>query len=402
MMKKAYCTIVLMAVLASLSSPTWAGVKLKISEDTDIDLGFRLQTLFRATDNKDGTTGDSAEDFLVRRARIRLGGNVTKWMSFFLQTEAANDSGTGLDMRVIDAFVTLNLNPLAQIYLGENMAPAGRQITTSSGALMAMDRPNITNYNLTWGLNGRIQYNTANFPNGNLDLSGEVNVRDLGATLFGFHSFSDMVHLKYYAGVYNGIQNSGGNKKRYTGRVQMNFFDPEPGYYNLSTYVGEKRTIGVGFSYDAQNDIAEDVIKGNIDYGWWSADLFADLPLGPGFITAEGGYQHLDLDNATELITDASGLGIQNAELTQGEGWYTQIGYLIESWKLQPWAAYSKWNATDDRGSFYDWQVGLTYFFKGNNANIKAGYEYLKSDKNMGASNEDSIKSFLVGFYVTY
>ncbi|MFZ1201520.1 MAG: hypothetical protein WAO07_15230, partial [Desulfobacterales bacterium] len=71
MMKKAYFTIVLMAVLASLSSPTWAGVKLKISEDTDIDLGFRLQTLFRATDNKDGTTGDSAEDFLVRRARIR-------------------------------------------------------------------------------------------------------------------------------------------------------------------------------------------------------------------------------------------------------------------------------------------------------------------------------------------
>ncbi|MFO7688288.1 MAG: hypothetical protein R6V60_19600 [Desulfobacterales bacterium] len=46
-------------------------------------------------------------------------------------------------------------------------------------------------------LNGRMQYNTANFPNGNLPLSGEVNVHDIGATLFGSYSFSDMVHIKY-------------------------------------------------------------------------------------------------------------------------------------------------------------------------------------------------------------
>ena len=254
-------------------------------------------------------------------------------------------------------------------------------------------------YNLTWGLNGRTQFNTANFSNGNLPMAGEVNVRDQGATQFGSHSFTDMVHIKYYGGVYNGIQDADEDKERFTGRVQLNFFDPEPGYYNLSTYLGKKKTIGVGVSYDTQDDIAEDAVKGNVDYKWWSADAFLDLPLGPGFITAEVGYHDLDLDDATQLIDGGT---IRNAKETQGNGWYAQAGYLIKNWNLQPWVAYANWNADNDRGSFYDWQGGLTYFFRGHNANIKAGYEYLKSDENIGSSNEDTINTFLLGFYVTF
>lgn len=397
-MKKTMMLCIVMMMLLALPLTTWAGVKMKISEDTNIDLGFRVQTLFRATDNEGGTTGDSADDFIVRRARFRLGGNVTKWVSFFLQTEAVGEGGTGLDMRLIDAYVTLNLHPLAKIYFGENMTPAGRQILTSSAGLMAIGRPNINSYNLTWGLNGRSMFNTANLPDGNLPLSGEVNVRDLGATLFGSHSFTDTVHIKYYGGIYNGIQDAGEDNKRFTGRVQLNFFDPEPGYYNLSTYL-KKKTIGIGVSYDTQDDIAEDAIKGNINYRWWSADAFASLPLGLGIITAEVGYNDLNLDDATQLI---DGTDISNAKETQGNGWYMQVGYLIESWNLQPWAAYASWDADDDRGSFYDWQAGLTYFFKGHNANIKAGYEHLKSDENMGSSDEDTINTFLLGLYVTF
>ncbi len=398
-MKKIIVVCLAVLMLPALPMTSQGGVKLKISDDTKIDLGFRVQTLFRATDNEGGDTGDNAQDFIVRRGRLRLGGDVTKWVSFFLQTDASGDSGSGFDMRLIDAYVALNLHPLANIYMGENMAPAGRQITTSSGGLMAMDRTNITNYNLTWGLNGRIQFNTDNYPNGNLPLSGEVNVRDLGATLFGSHSFTDTVHIKYYAGIYDGIQDAGGDKERYTGRVQMNFLDPEPGYYNLSTYLGEKKTIGVGVAYDTQNDIAEDAVKGKIDYRWWSADAFADLPLGPGSVTAEVGYHDLDLDDATQLMVNGT---VRNAKMTQGDGWYAEAGYFIKNWNIQPWAAYAVWNADDDGGSFYDWQIGLTYFFKGHNANIKAGYEYLKSKENMGASNEDKINTFLLGFYVTF
>ena len=401
-MKKTLIFSLLIAVIIASPMAATAGMKMKISEDTDIDLGFRVQSLFRATDNDGGNTGDSVEDFLVRRARFRLGGNVTQWVSFFLQTEAASESGTGLDMRLIDAFATLNLHPLAKIYLGENMAPAGRQITTSSGGLMAMDRPNINSYNLTWGLNGRIQFNTATFPDGNVGLNGQTNVRDEGATLFGKHSFTDEVHVKYYVGVYDGIQEAGSDKERYTGRIQFNFFDPEPGYYNLSTYLGKKKTIGIGASYDTQDNIAEDAIMGKIDYRWWSVDAFADWPLGPGSITLEGGYINLDLDDATQM--DDGGAAPRDARQTQGDGWYTQAGYLIKDWNLQPWFAYGNWDtdAADDRGSFSYGQVGLTYFFKGHNANIKAGYEFFNAEEDIGTSDQDDIGTFLIGFYVTF
>ena len=395
--------IVILILMASLPATGLAGVKMNIGDEVEIDLGFRLQTQFIAWDNKDATTGESEQLFNVRRARIRLGGKVTRWMDFFLQTEKGGGAGgSGYDMRIIDAFVTLNLHPLARIYLGENMSPAGRQHTTSSGALMAIDRPGITNYNLTWGLNGRYGFNNANLPDGNLDLSNDVSVRDTGATLFGSTSLSDALHVKYYLGVYDGIQESGEDKERYTARVQMNLFDAEPGYYNSSTYLGEKRTVALGASYDMQDDIATDAIEDAVAYTWYSVDLFADLPVGPGSATFEAAYHNLDLDDATQLLDGV--VGGQNALQTQGDGWFAQAGYYFEKWKLQPWLGYETWvsDAVDETGSYDGWRVGLTYFFQGHNANIKAGYESIRTETNIAGSDQDSIDTFLIGFYVTY
>jgi hypothetical protein len=396
--------LVLSILLLSMSvSSSFAGVKMKIADDTNIDLGFRLQSMYLSTDNRDGTTGDSYSEFLVRRARLRVGGDVTKWMSFFIQTEkGSGDGGSGYDMRLIDTYATLNLNPLAKIYLGQHMAAAGRQITTTSGGLMAIDRPNMTNYNLTWGLNGRMSFNTDTLPDGNLSLSNDTSVRDEGVTLFGAKSMSDTFHFKYYLGIYDGIQPTGDDSKRFTGRVQFNFLDAESGYFNTSTYLGKKQTFGLGLSYDTQDGIATDSIIGDVDYQWYSIDAFADYPLGDGSLTFEAAYNSLDLDDATQL-DDGSGT-LKDARQTQGDGWYMQTGYLINDWNLQPWAAYEVWNtdASDSTGSFDAWRIGLSYFFKGHNANIKAGYESLKSDTNIGSSSEDTVNSFLVGFYITY
>ena len=70
----------------------------------------------------------------------------------------------------------------------------------------------------------------------------------MGVTLFGSGSLSDTSHLKYYLGFYDGIQASGSDKSdrnlRMTARAQLNLFDAEAGYYNLSTYLGKKKTLG--------------------------------------------------------------------------------------------------------------------------------------------------------------
>ncbi len=409
MRKIALLTGVLAGVLLVWPSASWAGVELQIDQDSNLELGFRLQTQFLSSTNSQADAENEHEEkFLLRRARIRLGGSVTKWVNFFIQvgSDSEEDGSVG-DAKVIDGFINLHLLEQAQIIMGEHMAPAGRQHLTSSAAMLAIDRPGITNYNLTWGLNGGAVFNTAIFDDGNLDLSGDGNVnRDIGVTLFGSTSFTETIHAKYYVGGYTGIQfmNNAEDKERVTGRVQLNFFEPEPGYYNLSTYLGEKKTVAIGASIDHQQRIARDTAKDdNINYIWYSIDAFADIPVGPGSTTFEAGYSNLDLEDSTSLRDSASG-SPKNAKETEGDGFYVQSGYYLENLNLQPWVLFERWysDASDDVGSWSAWRVGVSYFIKGHNANIKVGFEQFRADEKIGGTTDKNIKSFLIGFYVSY
>ncbi len=409
MRKIALLTGVLVGVLLVWPSASWAGVELQIDQDSNLELGFRLQTQFLSSTNSQADAeSEHEEKFLLRRARIRLGGNVTKWVNFFMQigSDSGEDGSVG-DAKVIDGFINLHLLEQAQVILGEHMAPAGRQQLTSSAAMLAIDRPGITDYNLTWGLNGGAVFNTAIFDDGNLDLSGDGNVnRDIGVTLFGSTSFTETFHAKYYVGGYTGIQfmNNAEDKERVTGRVQLNFFEPEPGYYNLSTYLGRKKTVAIGASIDHQQRIARDTITDdNVNYIWYSFDAFADIPVGPGNTTLEAGYSNLDLEDSTSLRDSASGPP-KNAKETEGKGFYVQSGYYLENLNLQPWALYESWysDASDDAGSWSAWRVGLSYFIKGHNANIKVGLERFSAAEKIGGSADKNIDTFLIGFYVSY
>jgi hypothetical protein len=410
-MKKTTLLLALLTVLL-LTSPTatWARIKIQIDKDLDLELGFRLQTQFLTSTN---ALADEQEDheerFLLRRARIRLGGRVTKWITFFMQvgSDSEEDGSVG-DAQVMDGFIHLHLLGAAQIIMGEHMAPAGRQHLTSSAAMMAIDRPGITNYNLTWGLNGGAVFNTVAFDDGNLDLTGDGNLqRDIGATLFGSVSYNENVHLKYYVGGYTGIQfmNNSEDKERITGRVQFNFLDPEPGYYNLSTYLGAKKTIAIGGSIDHQQRIAQDTITGdNVNYLWYSLDAFTDFPVGPGSVNFEAGFNKLDLENSTSL-RDSTADPPKNAKETAGSGFYVQTGYYLKDLRFQPWALYERWysDASGDVGSWSAWRIGLSYFVKNHNANIKVGFEQLRSERRIGGISDDkNIESFLVGFYLNY
>ncbi|MBT3191911.1 MAG: hypothetical protein HN341_05090, partial [Verrucomicrobia bacterium] len=111
----------------------------------------------------------------------------------------------------------------------------------------------------------------------------------------------------------------------------------------------------------------------------------------------------LDLVDATALdhdgIVETAGV---NAKQSQGEGFYVQAGYLVNSW--QPWVEYETWesDADDGTGSYDMYRVGLSYYIKGHNANIKAGFERLESDTTVLSSTSDTIDSFVMGCYVTY
>ena len=296
-MKRAYFLGVLILVAVFMPAGAGAGVELKINDNTDVNLGLSLQTLGRITDFRNPNSNDADEgvDFSLHRGLLRVGGNFTDYVKFFLQTEASAATDNDPSARISDATVNLHYRKIAQLIMGLQKPPAYRSILTSDDALLAIDRPGITGYNLTWGLRGRVEFDTTTLKNTNSGIHGPYQDRDLGATFFGTYSFTDMLHFKYYAGIYRGIQNGSSNDKpRLTARVQMNLFDPEPDYDNLGTYLGSKKTIAIGYSNDTQHDVVTNLDHGTgVDYTSFNEfDLFVDYPLGPGSVTLEGSYAH--------------------------------------------------------------------------------------------------------------
>ncbi|MEN8129971.1 MAG: porin [Pseudomonadota bacterium] len=405
MLKRNNLLVASAAVVATslVSLPAQAGVKLKDEKSgIVVDLGGRLQvqTLF----NDDDFIQNNDTEFKVRRARFRLGIAPHPWWKMFLQTDFSNEAGTGSggDVRLIDANITFKPHNLSQIVGGLHMAPVARQNLTSSGGLMAIDRPGITNYVLTWGLNGRARFNNSTLPGTNSGSVGDVAVRDLGLTLFGSGSASDTLHYKYYLGVADGSTKRQGDDNRFSVRAQLNYGDAEPGYFGLSTYLGKKQTIGVGIGYDTQDSIAAQGGTGgaDVDYTFITIDAFADWPVGPGFVTAEAAYSTLDLNDATNPLVATPGEPSTdvNADQSQGDGLYVQAGYLINNW--QPWIGYEQWDAdaANNAGDWDGFRVGVSYFFKGHNANVKLGYEKISND----TPGEVDIDTILLGAYITY
>jgi hypothetical protein len=374
-----------------MTAPASAGFKLKDADGNEkIDLGFRLQVLGIGTQsdlNGDGKW-DNVEDFRIRRARFRLKGTVNEHFGMFFQTDVS-----GIDILMIDAYVHLTHKPWLQAFAGQHLAPSNRQAITSSGTLLAADRPNITYKALTWGVRALNAFSTATNSDTDLGLRGTAQVRDTGVTLFGTGDVGEKGHVKYHVGVYDGIQAPGKNDQRVAGRLQFNLGDSEASFYSTATYLGKKKTVAIGASVDFQPNVGRALTDSTVfqaNYTYFNVDLFAEQPLGGGSLTFEGAYYNLDLE--------------QMAPRLEGDGFYVQAGYLIKNEKWQPWGLFESWKSEDplDEGSFDSFRVGLSYFMAGHNANVKVGYESLMSKTNIGSTTEDTISTFLVGLYTTY
>ena len=368
------------------SSAAVAGFKLKDDDGNEkIDLGFRLQVQAISTDRDlDGDGNfDGFEDFRIRRARFRLKGTVNEHFGMFFQTDVS-----GNDIQMIDAYIHLKKDAKLQAFAGQHLSPSGRQNITSSGTLLALDRPGVIYKALTWGGRALSTFDTSTYGDSDSGIRGPAQVRDTGITLFGVNS-KDKTHFKYYFGMYDGTSAPGTDSERMTGRLQFNFGDAEPSYYSVATYLGGKNTFSIGVSYDTQSDVAGSRTP-QTDYTFWNVDLFAEKPMGDGTVNFEAAFLNLDLDDANLQA--------------QGDGFYVQAAYLMSSKKWQPWFLYEDWSAdaTTGKGSYDLWRVGVSYFMKGHNANFKIGYENFSADANIGSSNEDSIGSLVMGLYTTY
>jgi len=398
--------VMMAAVLAFSANDASAGFKLKWDDDTYLDLGGRYQ--FHAYNTQANIDGDSTDlesvtSFKSRRARFRLGGQANKFIGFFLQTEAGQTAeGAGYEMRLIDAFMKLKFSRKLNIWAGETMVPVNRYNITSSGALMTMDRTASAYKTLNWGLRARTAFTDGNYKDG--DVSGKIvpnaanAVRDIGATFWGVFDPSDTVHVKYYLGVYDGVQTgvSGAGRNdnfQYAARIQLNLGAAESGHYHQATYFGKKDTIAIGFGYNAQDAIMKGRADNEIDYKYYTLDLFIDK----AGLTFAAAWSVLDLgeDAADTSLSKATGNGI-----------FAEAGYMVTE-RIQPWVNIDTWDseAANDLGSYTTWRIGATYLLdaeKGHRANVKLGYEQFTAQENFTGTDEDTINTIMLGLFSTF
>jgi hypothetical protein len=304
--------------------------------DAMVRFGLMLQPQL---DFQENTAGNTGQNFLVRRARFLVGGQVSKTVFFFFETENSrlgnsNAQGTktmNTGFQTLDAVAEWRVNKKFNISGGLLRVPTSRDALESASNEFTLD------------------FNTYAFT-ATTALAG-TGGRDTGAMVRGYF-LKDK--LEYRAAVVSGLRGTGArNTMRTVGRVQYNFFDTE--VYGFPSYAGsnfgKKKILALGAAYDTQED-----------YDGFTTDLFADIPTRFGSAIGTATFQRLDAP-----VTMVAALAKSDIATLDG-------GLYFKKSKIGPWARWEQreFDASGRTESRY--MVGLNYYPLGNNFNIKAGY----------------------------
>ena len=359
----------LFGILSPLSSTTssvaHAGGTIKIDDTRSISLGVGLRTSFNMIKDAapDGTS--RSKDFKLDDARLYIGGQLHELIGFELNTETqtTSDPAATESIRVLDAVLKFGFNDYFNIWIGRFLPPSDRSNLSGPFYLNSWNFPFVQRYPAIFA------------------------GRDDGAAIWGQFGKG---FFKYQVGAFQGLGTTGAvpNQKDsllYTGRLTLNLWDPEPGYYNSSTYYGAMNVLALGLVAMTQKS-AVGTAAASGDFTGWSADLLVERNLGSaGVPTLEGAYYHYDNDGLAP----------------EGKGYFALVSYLLPMkigagslhGQLQPLVRYQKFQnegpATGDQNQI---DVGVSYIISGHNARITANYFTGKDKSIAGAPTIDGFQ----------
>jgi len=351
----ARCLAVALGVLVSLLSggETRAAAQIVIKAGDDVNFKLGLLGQFQADTIEDPGTGAQTSNLFVRRLRLMFGGQVTKNVTFFVETDSPNlgkrlATGTNIQPPMIlqDAYAEFKASNAFSVDAGLMFVPFARNFLQSAASLLPIDY-------------GAYTYSQS--------VPTESSTgRDTGFQARGYF-LKD--HLEYRIGAFQGRRDPPSHLAfRYAGRVQYNVFDPEIGFFYTGTYLGKKKVVAVGGAFDIQDD-----------YHAYAADVFIDHPLGPGAVTGQFDYNRFD--GGTTLPT-----------LSRQRDALLEVGYLVRALKLTPFVQITNRNLVDTAtGDETRISLGGSYWWGGHNANIKAAYTHI-NPKVLASQNEFTIQ----------
>jgi len=186
-----------------------------------VTVGAGVQTSF-VHDVPQGASSTNA--FVLNSVRLYVNGSAADKVKFMFNTEY---DGAGNHVTVLDAVARFEMSDQLNIWVGRMLPPS--------------DRANLYGpyYAHHWAV----------YTDGVQDGYPFVATgRDNGALYWGQFGM-----LKVQAGAYDGSSATGKNNLIGAGRVQLDFWDPEPGYYLNGTFYGDKNILAVGGAGQVQD-----------------------------------------------------------------------------------------------------------------------------------------------------
>ncbi len=222
-----------------------------------VSVGAGARASFTSTDVS-APNGDS-KDLNLDSLRLYINGGITDQLKFTLNTEYDNASN---EVEVMDAIARFEFSEKFNIWAGRFLPPS--------------DRANLYGpyYANHWGV----------YRDGIQDGYPFIfQGRDNGIAYWG-----DFGRVKISLGAFDtpdtvGPQPSGESDLLTAARLQINFWDLEPGYYLNGTYYGEKDIFSIGLAGQSQDSNTAA-----------TADVLIETKLGGGVITFEGEYASYD------------------------------------------------------------------------------------------------------------
>lgn len=363
------------ALLAGVCGAAEAGPTLRVDDESYVTLTYALQAWGQDRGYTSASDSGDSTDFFLRRNRVSLFGQYNDYIGFYVQLDAASDSRGGVDDKSVfyrDAYITLDYTDAARFIVGRFKNTFTRENLEGCLEPLTLDRAEVIAYTPFAGS------------------------RDTGAAIWG--NLADGL-FQYRLMVADGREgdNVVEDSMRMTGRVHMSFWDPEYEYGYLGTYLGTKKVLTIGASYDYQPDVAygDFVMKTDPkDYSAWTADLFVEYPTAVGTWTLSGAVMDYSVDDAISGPSPDPDLPA-TSEL---EAYYAKFGYLLPNkvgpGRLQFFARHedSDYQRTDP---FFDqtWTgVGANYYLNGQR--LKVTFEYAKIDFDVEHPTNPSLQDY--------
>lgn len=368
----AACTGLVMLATSAFAGPVWT---FGPEDQGLLKLDYKGQFQLNYRDTGSGPdSDDDTMEFNFRRNRLALVG-LYDGFGIYVQTEYREDNnitpfdvtdGNNSDFSILDAQFRFQLNDAVKFRMGKFKHSLTRENQEACEKPLTLDRSVLIS-------------------------APYVSTRDKGVAMWG-NLLEDM--FQYRLEVMNGRNDSDSSADssfRYGARAHLTFLDKETGYGYRGTYMGEKKVVTLGASYQFEADVAyanTALEQDEVDYQAWSVDLFVEYPVEDiGTFTFSTAYVDYDLDDAYKGATpDLGAIGLDGEK----NGGYTKLAYMLPNTPLQFFARAENWSFAN--WGVYDQEVdwvggGLNYYFRGQNLKLTLEYSMVEFDTEVAGTN---------------